>query len=101
MREVRQALATMTTEAALEKLQAAGVPCAPVVTRDELADHPQVQACGSTTAIDHPSLGRIRQVMPAAQFDGHRGMVRPAPELGAENARLRDGLDPAVLWPPA
>lgn len=98
MREARQAMAAMTTAEALEKLEAADVPCAPVLSRSDLTNHPQIQASGSTTVIDHQILGRIRQAMPAAQFDGRRAGLRPAPRLGAENARLEAAADPALLW---
>jgi crotonobetainyl-CoA:carnitine CoA-transferase CaiB-like acyl-CoA transferase len=98
MREVRQALGAMTTDVALEKLQAAGVPCAPVLARSELAAHPQIEASESTAVVDHPTLGRIRQAMPAAHFDGRRATPRPAPMFGAENERLEGHLDASSLW---
>jgi crotonobetainyl-CoA:carnitine CoA-transferase CaiB-like acyl-CoA transferase len=98
MREIRQVLATMTTDVAVERLQAAGVPCAPVLSRDDLARHPQVRASGSVTVIDHPTLGRVRHAMPAAQFNGRRGVVRPAPTLGADNQAVQDGVDATALW---
>jgi crotonobetainyl-CoA:carnitine CoA-transferase CaiB-like acyl-CoA transferase len=100
MRDVRHALGTMTTDVALAKLQAAGVPCAPVLARSELAAHPQIEASASVTVVDHPTLGRIRQAMPAAHFDDRRATLRPAPTLGAENERLEGRPDATSLWEP-
>jgi len=66
----------------LERLQAAGVPCAPVLTRTEMIRHPQVQANALVLEQDHPSAGRLRQARPAATFDGSAPVGAPAPRLG-------------------
>lgn len=66
----------------LERLQAAGVPCAPVLTRTEMIRHPQVQANALVLEQDHPSAGRLRQARPAATFDGTAPVGGPAPRLG-------------------
>ena len=68
-------------------LDAADVPCMPVLRRVEVMDDPQVQANGTVVEIEHPNAGTVRQAMPAARFD--RTPVpspRPAPGL-SENAR--------------
>ena len=69
----------------LERLDAAGVPCAPVLTRGELAAHPQVRANAVVVETEHPEAGPLRQARPAARFSGtpleHR---RGAPRLGAD-----------------
>ena len=85
----------MVAECLLEKsrdewvtaLDAADVPCMPVLRRVEVMDDPQVQANGTVIEIEHPNAGTVRQAMPAARFD--RTPVpspRPAPGL-SENAR--------------
>ncbi|PWG64369.1 CaiB/BaiF CoA transferase family protein [Spiribacter halobius] len=66
----------------LERLQAAGVPCAPVLTRSEMIAHPQVQANALVLEQDHPSAGRLRQARPAATFDDAAAVGAPAPRLG-------------------
>lgn len=66
----------------LGRLQAAGVPCAPVLTRTEMIRHPQVQANALVLDQDHPSAGRLRQARPAATFDGTAPVGGPAPRLG-------------------
>ena len=67
----------------VEILDAAGVPCAPVLTRAEMVRHPQIEANGIVVENDHPHAGRLRQTRNAARFSGttaeHR---RGAPILG-------------------
>jgi crotonobetainyl-CoA:carnitine CoA-transferase CaiB-like acyl-CoA transferase len=67
----------------LDILEAAGVPCAPVLTRREMIEHPQVRAAGIVEELRHDVAGRVRQARNAAQFERsatqHR---RSAPELG-------------------
>jgi crotonobetainyl-CoA:carnitine CoA-transferase CaiB-like acyl-CoA transferase len=46
-----------TTEEWLERLEAEGVPCAPVLTRDQVLTHPQVLASGILMESEHPVVG--------------------------------------------
>ena len=67
----------------LAALEAAGVPCAPVLTRREMRTHPQLAANGTLFEYDHPKAGRLRQARNPAQFYGTPAQnTRPAPELG-------------------
>jgi crotonobetainyl-CoA:carnitine CoA-transferase CaiB-like acyl-CoA transferase len=67
----------------LERLTAAGVPCAPVLTRGRMIDHPQVVANGIVIETEHPGAGRLRQARPAARFSSTPTSVRRgAPALG-------------------
>lgn len=69
----------------LAALEAAGVPCAPVLTRKEMRSHPQLQSNGTVFEYDHPTAGRLRQARNPAVFHGTPARnVRPAPELGAD-----------------
>ena len=64
-------------------LDKAGVPCAPVLTRREMIDHPQVVASGIVVEHDHPHAGPLRQARPAARFEGTPTEIRNgAPLLG-------------------
>lgn len=49
-------------------LEAAGVPCAPVLTRTRMIEHPQIAAAGIVMESDHPQAGRLRQARNAARF---------------------------------
>ena len=78
-----EVLKTRTTEHWLDVLDKADVPCAPVLTRDNVHLHPQVQANGIVIEQDHPVVGRVRQARPAEQMDGTPSAIsRPAPVLG-------------------
>jgi crotonobetainyl-CoA:carnitine CoA-transferase CaiB-like acyl-CoA transferase len=67
----------------LERLTAEGVPCAPVLTRTRMIQHPQVVANGIVVETDHPGAGRLRQARPAARFSGTPTTIRRGgPTLG-------------------
>jgi crotonobetainyl-CoA:carnitine CoA-transferase CaiB-like acyl-CoA transferase len=64
-------------------LDAAEVPCAPVLTRKELLADQQVAANGLIVEFDQPRLGRVRQARPAARFGRTPSRApSPAPALG-------------------
>ena len=67
----------------LDRLTAAGVPCAPVLTRTQVMRAPQVEALGLVVETDHPGAGRLRQTRAAARFSGTPTAIRRgAPALG-------------------
>jgi len=80
---VQSALLHRTTAAWLEILEDAGVPCAPVLKRTEMIQHPQVEASGVIIETEHPHAGSLRQTRPAARFEGTPTEIRRgAPLLG-------------------
>ena len=82
-------LKSRTTEEWLERLEAEGVPCAPVLTRDQVIAHPQVLASGILMESEHPAVGRIRQTRAAARFSETPTHLRfGAPHLGEHNAEI-------------
>ena len=82
-------LKTHTTEEWLERLEAEGVPCAPVLTRDQVLQHPQVQASGILMESEHPVVGRIRQSRAAARFTATPTSLRcGAPVHGEHTAEV-------------
>src|SRR5262245_39548763 len=77
------ALITRPTAETLDGLTKAGVPCAPVLTRNEVIRHPQVQQMEIVVETDHPAAGRLRQTRPAARFSRTPPEIRRgAPALG-------------------
>lgn len=67
----------------LSALEAAGVPCAPVLTRRQMREHPQLAANETFIEYEHPTAGRLRQARNPAVFHGTPAQnMRPAPELG-------------------
>ena len=80
----QEVLKTRPTAAWLTRLEEAGVPCAPVLTRNELLEHPQIQASDILIESDHPDAGRLRQARAAARFSETPTSIRHgAPQLGA------------------
>jgi crotonobetainyl-CoA:carnitine CoA-transferase CaiB-like acyl-CoA transferase len=73
----------------LDRLTAAGVPCAPVLTRREVIRAPQIAALGTVVETDHPRAGRLRQARPAARFSRTPPELRRgAPGLGEHTAEI-------------
>ena len=67
-------------------LTEAGVPCAPVLTRGQMIQDPQVQATGIVIETDHKDAGRIRGARPAARFSATPASIRQGgPALGEHN----------------
>src|SRR6516225_10046519 len=83
LRLTQEALLTRPAAEWLERLTAAGVPCAPVLTRNELICHPHVREMEIVVETDHPAAGRLRQARPAARFSRTPPQIRRgAPRLG-------------------
>jgi crotonobetainyl-CoA:carnitine CoA-transferase CaiB-like acyl-CoA transferase len=79
----QQALLTRPAAEWLERLTAAGVPCGPVLTRNQVIRHPQVTALGLVVETKHPRAGRLRQTRAAARFSQTPPEIRRgAPALG-------------------
>ncbi len=76
-------LLTRTTAEWVELLEAHDVPVAPVRTIEELFDDPQVKHNEMVVDLQHPRLGRIRQMgIPVKLGQTPGRIVRPAPMLG-------------------
>jgi crotonobetainyl-CoA:carnitine CoA-transferase CaiB-like acyl-CoA transferase len=85
----------------MDRCQAEGVPVTAVFTVAEAAEHPHLAARDYLIEVEHPVLGRIRDLgapfkLPASPS----APTRPAPLLGEHNAEVygeRLGLDTAAL----
>jgi crotonobetainyl-CoA:carnitine CoA-transferase CaiB-like acyl-CoA transferase len=78
-----EALRGRSTADWLERLDARQVPCAPILRREDLADHPQIRENDLLVESEHPHAGRLREPRPAARFDRTPADIRrPAPLLG-------------------
>jgi crotonobetainyl-CoA:carnitine CoA-transferase CaiB-like acyl-CoA transferase len=90
--KMQEYIAQRTTAEWLERLDAADVPCAPILRRGEIIDNEQVVARGLIEEFDQPTVGRVRQPKPAAIFEVSKAVIGgPAPRVG-EHSRvvLRD-----------
>jgi crotonobetainyl-CoA:carnitine CoA-transferase CaiB-like acyl-CoA transferase len=93
-------IARHTTAEWLERLDAADVPCAPILRRSEIIHNEQVVARDIIAEFDQPMVGRVRQPKPAARFEINEAVIGgPAPRVG-EHTRdvLRElGYDDAAI----
>ena len=86
---IQEVLWTRTADEWLEALDAEGVPCAPVLTRSQAVEHPQMRASGIIIESEHAHAGRLRQARNAAVFEGAPMQVRHgAPLLGQHTAEV-------------
>lgn len=80
---IQEALLARSAAEWLLRLEAEQVPCAPVLTRNEMINHAQVAANELVQRYPHPHAGDLRQARPAAQFSATPSSVRRgAPRLG-------------------
>jgi len=81
----QEALLKDTTDKWMERLGAHDVPCAPVLTRDQVYSHPQVQANETVIEQEHPQAGLIRQARTPARFSATPPEIpKPARRLGED-----------------
>lgn len=99
--EIQKTLLTRTSQEWLDLFDVHDVPCAPVLRRFEVIDHPQVEASGSLVFTDHPVAGRLRQARPAARFSATPvAAPRGAPLLGQHTLEVLTedlGLDQETI----
>ncbi|MCL7945426.1 CoA transferase [Marinobacter sp. ATCH36] len=73
----------------LARLEEEQVPCAPVLTRTQMLDHPQVQANDLLVDYHHPQAGHIRQTRAPARFSSAADQyLQGAPTLGQHTSAL-------------
>jgi crotonobetainyl-CoA:carnitine CoA-transferase CaiB-like acyl-CoA transferase len=81
--EVARIVAGRTKGEWIDRLEEAGVPCAPIHAMDEALTHPQAEATGMLLPL--PELDFELMGLPVS-FDGRRpGIRRPPPRLGQHN----------------
>jgi crotonobetainyl-CoA:carnitine CoA-transferase CaiB-like acyl-CoA transferase len=73
----------------VERLQAAGVPCAPVKELDEVAADPHLRERGMIEEIEHPSFGTIPVPGTPIRLSGSASPdVERAPTTGEDNQEV-------------
>jgi len=78
-----EVLVSKTSAEWLARLDAEQVPCAPILTREELLTDAQVAVNQMIIETTHPRAGAMRQPRPAARFEATPAELRiPAPTLG-------------------
>jgi len=79
----RRSRSSETRAVWLERFDAAGIPCGPILDYAEAFDTPQAQARTMSLTVDHPALGRVRTIgTPLKLSRTPLDASRPAPRLG-------------------
>jgi formyl-CoA transferase len=81
--EINKALAAKRSAEWIEALNAAGVPCGPIYTMDQVFADPQVQHIGAAAEVEHRKLGRFRVVNQGVRLSRTPARIASAaPEVG-------------------
>ncbi|MFI9121960.1 CaiB/BaiF CoA transferase family protein [Streptomyces bikiniensis] len=89
---VAEALAPLTAEEALARLDAAGIACARLNSVAELADHPQLTARDRWREVESP-VGPLRSLLPPIVFpDAPEPRMDRIPALGQDTDEVLAGL---------
>lgn len=84
---------TGTTAEWLARLDAADVPCAPILRRGEIVSNEQVVARELIAEFDQPTVGRVRQPRPAARFsETGEAVPSAAPLIGQHSEQVLQEL---------
>ncbi|WP_027831773.1 CaiB/BaiF CoA-transferase family protein [Marinobacter sp. HL-58] len=86
---IQSVIRTDSAEHWLARLEEEQVPCAPVLTRTQMLDHPQVKANDLLVNYDHPQAGLIRQTRGPSRFSATPDQHwQGAPRLGEHTRTL-------------
>ena len=87
--EINKALAAKDSAAWIELLNAAGVPCGPIYSMDQVFADPQVRHLGVAAEVESRALGRFRLVNQAVRLSRTPGGARTAaPEIGEHTEEI-------------
>jgi len=91
---VQEIVATRSRQEWREAFDAAGVPCAPIQTINEVVNHPQTRALGILNAVSDDPLELVG--MPFSVNGVRPSVDRGAPDMGASNAEMNALLNQTV-----
>ncbi len=81
--------ATMTSDALIERLNRAGIPCGPIYTIDQTFADPQVRHLGIAQSVESSALGTIELVgQPFTLSRTPSRLVGGAPEYGEHTEEI-------------
>ena len=82
-REMAEAGGELSVAESIANLEREDVPCAPVLSPEQVVQHPQVKASETIEEVTHPVMGRMLRPRPPARFSKSAAKVsRHAPSLG-------------------
>jgi crotonobetainyl-CoA:carnitine CoA-transferase CaiB-like acyl-CoA transferase len=89
----REIFRTKSKEEWVDLLAKVDVPCGPVYSLDEVFSDPQVLHRKMVVEIDHPALGKIKQIAPAVKLSETPAEARiPPPGYGEHTEQVLDQL---------
>ena len=87
--EINKTSVAYTSGVLVARLNAAGVPCGPIYTMDQVFADPQVQHLQCAASVDHAKLGTINLVSQPVTLSRTPATLRAAtPELGQDSAAI-------------
>jgi crotonobetainyl-CoA:carnitine CoA-transferase CaiB-like acyl-CoA transferase len=98
--EVQEVISTKSSVEWIELLNAAGVPCGPIYTMDQVFADPQVKQLGIAQTVNHPQLGPIELLGQGVQMSRTPSSLRTAaPEQGEHTDSILQklGYDAAAI----
>lgn len=82
-----------TKQEIMDLCQANGCPTTAVYNVQEVAEHPHLRERGFIRELEHPVLGKVKDIGPPIRLgEGTAGPVLPAPLLGQHNREVYGGL---------
>ena len=89
IRKMQEYIERHPTAEWLQRLDAADVPCAPILRRHEIIGNEQVVARELIVEFDQPDVGRVRQPKPPARFSVNEASIGgPAPRIGEHSREV-------------
>ncbi len=83
------AFAALDSDDAIKRLQENDVPCAKCLSAEEVISDDQLAANQSFAIIEHPKMGTLRVMLPAAKFQGIRAEPgSPSPSHGEHTVQV-------------
>jgi formyl-CoA transferase len=87
--ELDKILSVKTSAEWVEILNAAGVPCGPIYTMDQVFADPQVKHMGISAPVKHPRLGTLNILAQAVKLSRTpASMAAASPERGGHTAEI-------------
>ena len=91
--EINQSSVAYKSADLVAKLNAAGVPCGPIYSMDEVFADPQVQHLQCAASVEHPKLGNIKLVSQPVTLSRTPATITSAtPELGQDSTAILSEL---------
>jgi crotonobetainyl-CoA:carnitine CoA-transferase CaiB-like acyl-CoA transferase len=96
---LRPIFLTRTSQEWLQRLEAADVPHAPILSLADMLENDQVRHMQIERVDHHPEFGAVRSIARAIAFDGDRAGFEfsPAPGLDEHGEEIRDGFAASSL----